>query len=138
MARARQAVSVSFRSFFGSIGAVGGASKRLRARPFQTNPDAARRRKLLRMTCGNAAGASAPAWPLKVSRAVLAVMPHLRALRFTILESHLALRTHALRLGGARLAGQLDVLDAAIGAKMASDGKIPHSANGGRVFHWLR
>jgi len=92
----------------------------------------------LRCEIMEAGAEAAPVRTLKVSRAVLAVMPHARTLRFTILESHLALRTDALRLGGARLAGQFDVFDGAIDAQMAGDGIIPHDANGGSVFHWLR
>lgn len=92
----------------------------------------------LRCEIMEAGAEAAPVRTLKVSRAVLAVMPHSRALRFAILENHMALRTDALRLGCARLTGQFNVFDSAIDAQMASDGIIPHDANGGGVFHWLR
>jgi hypothetical protein len=112
--------------------------RRLRAGWVECQPLATRRRAVAMQNYGSPGAQAAPMRTLKVSRAVLAVMPHSRTLRFTILESHLALRTDALRLGGARLAGQFDVFDGAIDAQMAGDGIIPHDANGGSVFHWLR
>jgi hypothetical protein len=72
---------------------------------------------------------------LKVSRASLAVMADLGALRFLILKRRLALRTNTLGLGVAGSAAQFDVADGAVFAKMARNGEIIHSADGSNV-HW--
>ena len=72
---------------------------------------------------------------LKVSRAGLAVMADLGALRFLILKGCLALRTYTLRLGVAGTAAQFDEADGAVFAKMARDGEIIHSADGS-IVHW--
>ena len=68
---------------------------------------------------------------LKMTGAVAAVMPDARALRLLVLKGDLALRAGALRLRVAGPAYQPDVTHRAIDTKMAGDGKIVHSTDGG-------
>lgn len=72
-----------------------------------------------------------PARVLKVSRAVLAKVPHFGALRLLVLEDGLASRANALGLGEAGPARHFDIADSSIGAEMPGDREIIDNANGG-------
>jgi len=72
-----------------------------------------------------------PASVLKVSRAVLAKVPHFRALRLLVLEDDLTSRANTLWLSEARPARHFDIADSSIGAEMPGDREVIDNANGG-------
>jgi hypothetical protein len=70
------------------------------------------------------------AYVLKVSRAVLAKVPHFGALRLLVLEGGLAGGADALRLGEPSPTRHFDIADSSIGAEMPGDREIIDNANG--------
>ena len=82
-------------------------------------------------SCFGSDGNPPPWCDLKVSRAVGAIMPRIRASRFLVLESELALRAYALGLGMSGPTTQFDVADRSVRTKVPGDREVVHSANGG-------